>query len=606
MKSVFSKLAWLVLLWAAAMVLCPHSARAVPPVVKLKTSQGDITLALYPDPAPVTVANFLGYVEEGFYDGLIFHRVIKGFMIQGGGYLPDLSFRPPHAPIVNEADNGLENDPYTIAMARTSDPHSATAQFFINTADNEGLDHVDKTEQGWGYAVFGQVVGGREVVDAIEASPVYSHSERFRSLPVEPVVIQTAETVALDQSLWYPHVASDGSWETDIALINDGETEAHAVIEAYNADGTRVAQSAVFTLSAHARAEIVVGTLFPSSEQIKYIRIKSNTDALVGYVKFYIDPHYRAAVPAVPSPAAGDLYLSHIAAGGGWWTGVALVNTTDEEKSLTLRFNNGETRPIFLTPGEHRAFTVTELYRGPVPSAIRCGVIENAHGVIGLELFGKETVLSGVLLKDGTANSLYYPHVASNESWWTGIVAHNPFEPPVGLSVLPYAADGTALEPRAAFINGNDKYIGTAEALNLPAETAWFAVQANGPVTGFELFGTRDEAQVAGFSALEISRTAGIFPKLEPAGWTGIAFVNVSEQLSEVRLTAYTDAGAEVASQTLILKGYQKQVGMASELFIGQDISQAGYIRYRSDQDLAGFQLNGSPGHTLLDALPGL
>ncbi len=606
MKSVCRRFAWLVLLWAGAMLICPDSARAVPPLVKLKTSQGDITLALYPDQAPVTVANFLEYVEEGFYDGLIFHRVIQGFVIQGGGYLPDLSGRPAHDPIINEADNGLENDPYTIAMARTGDPHSATSQFFINTADNGFLDHVDKTEQGWGYAVFGQVVGGREVVDAIEATPVYHHSELFASLPVEPVVIQTAETVALDQSLWYPHVASNGSWETDIALINDGQTEAHAVIEAYHADGTRVAQSQVFTLSAHARTEIVVGALFPTPEQIQYIRIKSNTDGLVGYVKFYIDPNYRAAVPAVVSPAAGDLYLSHIATEGGWWTGVALVNTTAEEKSLTVRFNNGETRPIFLSPGQHRAFTVTELYRGPVPSAIRSGVIETADGVIGLELFGKETLLSGVLLKDRTANTLYYPHLASNETWWTGIVAHNPFEPPVGLSVLPYAADGTALEPRAAFINGHDKYIKTAEALNLPAETAWFAIQANAPVTGFELFGTRDDAQVAGFSTLDIHRTGGIFPKLETEGWTGIAFVNVSEQLSEVSLTAYTDAGAEVASQTLILKGHQKQVGMADEFFIGQDIRQASYIRYRSDQDLVGFQLNGSADFRLLDALPGL
>ncbi len=137
------------------------------PKVIMKTSMGDITLELYMDKAPVTVKNFLGYVDDKFYDGTIFHRVIKGFMIQGGGHTADMNKKPTKGAIKNEADNGLSNKKGTIAMARMPDPHSATAQFFINHADNDNLDFSAKTDQGYGYCVFGKVVDEMDVVDAI-------------------------------------------------------------------------------------------------------------------------------------------------------------------------------------------------------------------------------------------------------------------------------------------------------------------------------------------------------------------------------------------------------------------------------------------------------
>ncbi|MCS6997758.1 MAG: peptidylprolyl isomerase, partial [Casimicrobiaceae bacterium] len=142
-------------------------ALAEAPRVELRTSLGAITIELYPDKAPRTVENFLRYVKEGFYDGTIFHRVIPKFMIQGGGFTPDFVQKPTRPPIRNEADNGLKNATGTIAMARTSDPHSATAQFFINVADNRELDFRYPTQEGWGYCVFGRVVKGMEVVERI-------------------------------------------------------------------------------------------------------------------------------------------------------------------------------------------------------------------------------------------------------------------------------------------------------------------------------------------------------------------------------------------------------------------------------------------------------
>ena len=161
------------------------------PKVKLATSMGDIVVQLDPAKAPKTVENFLQYVADKHYDGTVFHRVINNFMIQGGGFTADMQQKPTLAPIENEAANGLKNDAYTIAMARTNDPHSATAQFFINVVDNAFLNHTSPTPQGWGYAVFGKVVQGQDVVDAIRK--VRTTRKGFHDdVPFDPVVIDKA------------------------------------------------------------------------------------------------------------------------------------------------------------------------------------------------------------------------------------------------------------------------------------------------------------------------------------------------------------------------------------------------------------------------------
>jgi peptidyl-prolyl cis-trans isomerase B (cyclophilin B) len=160
-------------------------------VVKLSTNFGDITLELNADKAPITVANFLQYVESGFYYGVIFHRVIDGFMIQSGGFDIDMKQKSTQDEIKNEADNGLGNDKYTIAMARTSIPDSASSQFFINVADNNFLNHTAPTSNGWGYCVFGKVVEGMEVIDKIGRVATTSKAGH-RDVPVEPVIIEKA------------------------------------------------------------------------------------------------------------------------------------------------------------------------------------------------------------------------------------------------------------------------------------------------------------------------------------------------------------------------------------------------------------------------------
>ena len=160
-------------------------------MVKLTTNFGDITLELNAEKAPITVANFLQYVESGYYDGVIFHRVIDGFMIQGGGFDANMKQKATKAEIKNEADNGLGNNKYTVAMARTSIPDSASSQFFINVGDNDFLNHTAPTSSGWGYCVFGKVVEGMNVVDKIRAVKTTSKAGH-RDVPSEAVVIEKA------------------------------------------------------------------------------------------------------------------------------------------------------------------------------------------------------------------------------------------------------------------------------------------------------------------------------------------------------------------------------------------------------------------------------
>lgn len=163
-------------------------------MVKLHTNHGVITLELFADKAPVTVANFLDYVKAGHYDNTIFHRVISNFMIQGGGFEPGMKQKPTNDPIKNEADNGVSNARGTVAMARTSDPHSASAQFFINVVDNDFLNFSSPTERGWGYCVFGQVTEGMDVVDKIK-SVATSRSGFHQDVPAEDVIIERAEAL---------------------------------------------------------------------------------------------------------------------------------------------------------------------------------------------------------------------------------------------------------------------------------------------------------------------------------------------------------------------------------------------------------------------------
>ncbi len=165
------------------------------PKVKFSTNKGDMLIELYCDKAPITTENFIQYVKDGFYDGTIFHRVIPGFVIQGGGFEPGMNQKATRDNIQNEADNGVKNSRATLSMARTPDPHSASSQFFVNLKDNDFLDFTGKNQQGWGYAVFAEVVEGMEVVDAI-AAVATGNVSGHQDVPIEDVIVTSAELIS--------------------------------------------------------------------------------------------------------------------------------------------------------------------------------------------------------------------------------------------------------------------------------------------------------------------------------------------------------------------------------------------------------------------------
>jgi cyclophilin family peptidyl-prolyl cis-trans isomerase len=193
MKHLFASTAALLL------AITFQTVHAENPKVSMETSKGAVVIELYADKAPVSVENFLRYVNDNAYDGTVFHRVIKGFMNQGGGFTPDLQKKPAkYPPIKNEADNGLKNKRGTIAMARTNDPNSATNQFFINTVDNAFLDHKDRSTRGWGYPVFGEVTEGMEVMDAIAATRTGPRGPFRSDVPLETIEIISIKVVATE------------------------------------------------------------------------------------------------------------------------------------------------------------------------------------------------------------------------------------------------------------------------------------------------------------------------------------------------------------------------------------------------------------------------
>ncbi|MEW6078162.1 MAG: hypothetical protein AB1724_10145 [Thermodesulfobacteriota bacterium] len=408
-------------------------------------------------------------------------------------------------------------------------------------------------------------------------------------------------------SVYFPHVTTRSPWQTEIALINTSSIETvTGILKGFNDNGELIEVKDV-TLARRGRRQFIVSDEFLNHANIGYIIFISDTDGVEGYTKFYQAGAYRAAIPAVTEVNTSKIYISHIASNDTFWTGVSLVNTTSTAKNLTITFNDGRTSNLTIAAGEHRIFTIAGLFGGQPQPDIQSGVITNAAGIIGVELFGSSKQLDGILLTDDTVSTIYYPHVADETKWWTGIVAYNPSTTACDITITPYSANGEELTPSTLEIAGKEKYIGVVKNLDLPDDTAWFKIDATLPLSGFELFGTLDGKQLAAYA--EGSGTGaktGIFAKIEKNGWTGIAFVNTEGTAASVTLTAYNDGGTALATQTITVGGYAKVVNVAENIFSPQSISNATFISFSSNRNVVGFQLNGSADGTMLDGLPAL
>jgi hypothetical protein len=409
-------------------------------------------------------------------------------------------------------------------------------------------------------------------------------------------------------ALYFPHVDTSLPWQTEIGIINTGDISVTGTLQALSNSGQLLDSKAV-TLPARGRRQITVVNEFADHTNIGYIVFNTRSAGVQGYTKFYQEGRYRAAFPAVKELNTSDIYISHIDSSVLWWTGVSLVNTTSAKKDLVITFNTGQIVLFTLNPSEHKAFTIAGLFNNQPQPDIKSAVISNASGVIGLELFGSlgsGNQLDGLLLSSNTVSTLYYPHVASDNTWWTGIVAYNPSASAVAVTVTPYSTQGTALTPSTLSIPGKGKYVGLVSALGLPANTAWFRIDSPSPITGFELFATWDGQQLGAYAGDSVyGAKTSVFPKIEQNGWTGLAFVNTEASVASVILTAYNDNGSVVATQTLTVDGHAKLVNYA-ELIFTQNISSATYITYSSNKNVVGFQLNGSADGKMLDGLPAL
>ncbi|MHB8771507.1 MAG: hypothetical protein ACYC7J_10950 [Syntrophales bacterium] len=411
--------------------------------------------------------------------------------------------------------------------------------------------------------------------------------------------------------LYFPHVDTTASWQTEIAIINSSPTQiVTGTLRALDSQGQLVGEAMPVTLPAHGRRQITIANEFINHTSIRYVVFDTSSSTVQGYTKFFIQGSYRAAVPAVKEVNTGNIYITHIDSGTVWWTGIALVNTTAGQKSITITFNNGQTRQATLNPYEHRVYEIARDFFGNQPQpGIRSAVITNASGVIGLELFGTRDgkQLEGIPLTDRTASILYYPHV-DTVGWWTGIVAYNPSATASTITITPYSVNAVPLSNITATISGGATYVRAIPLqLSLPPNTAWFKLVSSTPLAGFELFGSSDGNQLGSYAGNGTSGSReGIFAKIEKSGWTGIAFVNTDAGAASVTLTAYNDGGTAVATKVLTVNGYEKKANQAEALFSPQNISSATYIAYTSDKIIVGFQLDGSSDWKMLDGLPTL
>ena len=441
----------------------------------------------------------------------------------------------------------------------------------------------------------------------------------------DSVAVRVANTVVNSTTpqpgLYFPHIITAGDWETEICLINtDGTTSMEGNLTAYNNAGNNVATQSV-TLAPYGRQEYIVSALFDNSDQIAYMVFHESTGAAVGYVKYYIEDQYRAAVPAVSADdiGTGDIYIPRIMSGDGWGTEISVINATAVEKEITLNFDNGESQSISLDSGECRAFTITSLFGDEPQPDIHSAVIEGGGGVLAIETIEKENWLCGILMKDDIATSIYYPHIVDGSLWATDLVAYNPNADSCTVDIIPYDTWGNQLAatPQQVSVGGESSFImhvgGVGEAVTIPEETAWLAMESSAGITGFNLFAT--ENSYAGFSTIGTKGRGGILPKLvDPdAGdpeHTGVVLVNIEGEDAVVAVTAYSDNGDEIASATVTIPGHANDVRMAKHFFPGQSVNEASYIRYSSDRDLIGFQMNMNTSARgmgmMLDGIPAL
>ncbi len=421
--------------------------------------------------------------------------------------------------------------------------------------------------------------------------------------------------------LYYPLLDCSDGWQTELALINNDDSVSLTGTMLFYSDFGQLLAAYSVDLKAHGRREFsVINMLGADGDRVGYAVFEYLMGHPVGYANLSIRGRFRAAVPALADSAnnQGEIFIPHIDSSDLWWTRVSFINTSVvDDKEVRIKTNNNFIFSIPVLSMGRSDFKFSDYVPEDLLPTLSSAKIINGEGIIGVELFGStmnssSKYLGGVQLSDDSTTTMYYPHTVSDDIWWTGVVGYNPQKIAARVTVTPYRADGKDLSDGFTGgqfeIGGEEKYIGAVSTLKFPVETAWFKLDSTQPLTGFELFGKVDGSQLAGYTSCNIDKKSGIFPKLEKAGWTGIAFVNIGAKTTNVHLYAYNDVGDLVAqSKPLILAANEKKVGDPRKLFEDEgDISLATYIVFDADSSIVGFQLNSSDDEMMLDGLPAL
>lgn len=413
-----------------------------------------------------------------------------------------------------------------------------------------------------------------------------------------------------NNDVYFPHAACADGWKTEVSLINTGTIEARGDLIAYNDQGQQVGRASTITIKPRGRNSTRVNSSFADADTIGYLIFRTGSQTLVGYTKFeHYGTGYRVALPTTTEVDNTNFYVSHIASDDNWWTGIALLNTSDTAQTLTITFSDGQTKPVELAANTHKQFSIRSLFENTPQPQIDSATINDCTGIVGLELFGRiggGRQLSGISLSGKTGNTIYYPYITADPEWWTGVVAYDPAGTNRTLTITPYSKEGVTLPQTTIDLPaGKKKYISGAAAIGLPANAAWLQIEAASGITGFELFGTNDDLRLAGYTGVGLKSAKGIFAKIEQdGGWTGLALVNSESVSATVTLKARNNWGELKASIELPLDPHERLMGAAETIFIDEDISEASYISYESNRELVGFQMNGEG--RLLDALPAL
>ena len=300
------------------------------------------------------------------------------------------------------------------------------------------------SDPSWIQITWGSGTGAGDVTFTVTANP---GAQRTGTITIGDQTVTIAQASST-KPLYFLHVDTSLPWQTEIALINTSDQPVTGILKALSDNGELVGEPTNVSLPARGRKQIVVASEFAyptDSTDIGYIMFESSSDAVQGYTKLYQEGIYREATPAVREPSTSDIYIPHIASDAQWWTGICLVNTTSAAKTLTITFNNGQSRTIPLAAKEHQVFTIAGLFDSQPQPDIKSAVITNASGIIGMEVFGGtfggKSLMDGILLTGNTASTIYYPYVAG-DGWWTGIVAYSPSGATSVLTITPYSASG--------------------------------------------------------------------------------------------------------------------------------------------------------------------